>query len=192
MELTEISGNIHLCFKDLTFDLPVCASVEHTAMLDSESEQSFDKTFEQYLKQLQTAVKLHNVGEPFDLYFSVFGNNLSDPPNCEPQSLYYCHVQGWKNRLAVELALPGNKELITHECTSSSERTVSLAVYFAFGGFIFTCLDFKIKEIKLSDSYVADALDLYCLTNDKQLLLNELFNTEYILIHPHEETLKKE
>lgn len=174
MELTEISGNIRLYFKDFTFGMPVCAEATHTAMLDSDSECSFERICPQYFRVLNTAITLQDVGKAFDLYFSVTGNWLSDPPYAEPRSLYYCHVQGWNKHLALELLLPGTEVLIRKECFSS-ETDISKALHFAFGGFIYTCLDFSIKEIDLTDPYITEALEMYCLSKDKQLLLNELF-----------------
>ncbi len=184
MELTEISGKIELTFNDFIFDLSVSSEVRHTALLDSDTELNFNNSCSQYIKLLDTAVRLYKSQKPFELRFSVFGNDLSDPPYTEPRSLYYCHVQHWTkhhNHLAVELALPGQKELIRMECPSS-EISLYKAIYFAFGGFVFTCLDFKIKEINFSDPDISDALELYCLADDKQFLLNELFNCDYVFL----------
>lgn len=190
MELTEISGNIRLYFKDFTFGLPVCSEATHITLLDAETEPGFNNTYCQYSKLLGTAVKLQKNKIPFDLYFSLTGNMLSDPPNEEPRNLYYCRVQDAGGKIAVELILPGNKKLISKEC-SSTELMTEKAVRFAFGGFVFSCLDFKITEINLNIPYVSEALDLYCLADDKQFLLNELFQCDYVYL-PIRKNTKKE
>lgn len=190
MELTEISGNVRLYFKDFTFGLPVCSEAMHVALLDAETEPGFNNTYRQYSKLIDTALKLHKDEIPFDLYFSLTGNMLSDAPCDEPRSLYYCRVQGWNNRLAIELLLPGNKELIRQEC-SSTEVASEKAIRFAFGGFVFSCLDFKISEVNMNIPYVSEALELYCLADDKQFLLNELFECDYVYL-PIRKNTKKE
>lgn len=185
MELTEICGNSSLYFEDLTFGLPICATTEHFAVIDSETEYSFDAVRARYFKQMETAMKLQVQHIPFDLRFLISGHTLSDTSS-EGQPLYFCRIQTWNNQLAVDLALPGTGEVAYMECNSSFVA-VRKALKFAFGGFLYTCYDFKTAEVDLSDEYLYGPVNLYCVSSDKQVLLNGLFGIHRkspVPIHP--------